>query len=377
MYMNYIFDVEPAYLLQTHYYQILKYAYTHHYSDLSFQSGCPVMAVKDGRNIQLTMRSLTHHEAEDVTNLLYGSNAVAKVLTGTDIDFSYVLPDKDKCKRFRVNATMVHYGSSIGVQLSLRIMPMILPTLDALNFPDKLAQLSYVREGIVIICGATGSGKSTLLASMMTERAQKSQLGEKIITFESPIEYLLPAQIGHSIIAQSEIPRYLPSYSYAVKNALRRTPTAIMVGESRDKETLLSVIESAMTGHAVYSTVHSQSVIGALSRILLLFPSNERDRVLYDLLSSLRAIIWQSLLPRSQGGRVALREYILFDQHFTYSQMSINKLDSFLESEMTRQKSTRQEHLLSLYQQGEISQETFYQYSQSFKADKGEYSYAG
>ncbi|MBK2124621.1 type IV pilus twitching motility protein PilT [Fangia hongkongensis] len=355
-----IFHQEPSYLIEQDYYHILEQCYLANCSDITLQTGARVIANKDGLAMSLTKRTLTYNEVENVANLLYGSNAVAKVLSGSDLDFSYTLLMKQRQRvRFRVNITACHSANASGLQLSLRILPACPPPLNKLSVTDDLYDLSLVHDGIVIVCGATGSGKSTLLSSMLQHRLSRNLYGEKLITMESPIEYLyfvdeempVPASVS-----QSELPRQLPNYAYAVRNAMRRTPTAIMVGESRDQDTFSAVIEAALTGHAVYTTLHSKSVAEAFQRGLMLFPKEHQRTIKYDLLCTLKAIIWQNLIPSQKGGRVALREYLLFsdDKVKTLLETPEHQFAQVINEMMRQDKTNIDEHLKQLYQQDHL-----------------------
>ncbi|WP_162902451.1 type IV pilus twitching motility protein PilT [Facilibium subflavum] len=356
-----VFSHEPPYFVQSHFIALLRFAHVHHCSDLTFQPHCPVMAFQYGSQYPLTQRLLLRNEVEDFLNFIYGSNAVAKVLSGTDLDFSYSHnDDNNNIMRFRVNATLGFHQDHLILQISLRVMPETIPLLDSLDIPDDIIPLSQIKDGIVMVCGATGSGKSTLLASMMLERASSSHQGEKIITYESPIEYLLPAYINQSNIIQTELPRCLSNYAYAVRNALRRTPTAIMLGEARDSETISAVIEASLTGHAIYTTMHSQSVLETVNRLLMMFNTYEKARIQYDFFMSIRAIIWQKLLPSAEGKRTALREYLIFDQPLKQALVEKNANVAALLNQALHQKgTTRLQHLETLYQKNIISENTY------------------
>ncbi|WP_192484601.1 MULTISPECIES: type IV pilus twitching motility protein PilT [Cysteiniphilum] len=358
---RYLLAGEPPYFLKLHYDELLLRSGQLGCSDLTFQTNSPVMAVKHGQHIKVTQRALTANEVEDFVNIIYGSNAVAKVLSGQDLDFSYsVIGDHHYKVRFRVNASLISLESRLGLQVSMRQLPSKPPTLDALNLPESIKRLSHVDQGIVLVCGATGSGKSTLLASMLMERAMYNHCGEKIITFEAPIEYLLPS-CDKTLVAQTEVPRCLPNFAYAVRNALRRTPTTIMVGEARDRETISAVIEAALTGHSVFSTLHSQSVVQSVNRLLMLFDQEQKQRVYYDFFSTVQAIIWQKLIPTIDGKQVALREYIIIDANLRAQLLSqeITMLSQLIKTAMTAANTTVKDHIEELFKDNIISQETY------------------
>ena len=157
-----------------------------------------------------------------------------------------------------------------------------------------------------------GSGKTTLLAAILRHIIEKG--GRNVATYESPIEFDLlsiPNQGGP--VSQSTIPEHLQSFIRAVRNSTRTAPNVVLIGESRDADTLRGMIESVETGVAAYSTVHTRSVPETLSRIINVFPVEERLQVTVTLLSSLRLVVNQRLVPMLGGkGRVALREFLAF-----------------------------------------------------------------
>ncbi|WP_116963324.1 type IV pilus twitching motility protein PilT [Fastidiosibacter lacustris] len=357
-----LFTHEPPYFLQEHYYALLTHAADINISDLTVQTDSPIFGLQYGQHKKLTTRCLSSNEVEDFINLLYGSNAVAKVLSGSDLDFSYTHRiNSNQTLRFRINASLISQYEKLGIQISMRLLATTPPPIENLLLPNELINLSFIKEGIVLVCGATGSGKSTLLASMLALRAQKSIVGEKILTFEAPIEYILPIHTGNSITSQSELPRCLPDFAYAVRNALRRTPTAIMVGESRDNETISAVIEAALTGHSVFSTLHSQSVTQAINRLLMLFHEGAKTRIYYDFFSTTQAIIWQTLIPCKNGKRVALREYITIDPMLRAKLLScsIDEVSTVINTEMDKNKTSLTHHATQLLQEDYISKETY------------------
>ena len=188
------------------------------------------------------------------------------------------------------------------------------PELESLQLPDEIIQYMAPRQGTVVITGPTGSGKSTLLASIIRKLLENPDGNRKMLTYESPIEFVYDMiEAPSSIISQSEIPRHLPSFAAGVRNALRRKPGLILVGEARDPETIAAVIEAALTGHPVYTTVHSNGVADAVRRMISTFPAEERHGRALDILETLRLIVWQQLAPATDGKRVALREYLVFN----------------------------------------------------------------
>jgi defect-in-organelle-trafficking protein DotB len=184
-----------------------------------------------------------------------------------------------------------------------------------MNLPPQIIDAITPEQGVVYVTGATGSGKSTLLASIIRSITEDADSNRKVLTYEAPIEFVFDnVEKISSIVSQSEIPRHLPSFAAGVRNALRRKPRLILVGEARDPETISAVMEAAMTGHPVYTTLHSNSVSETIRRLVITFPSEERQGRTIDIIETVRLIISQRLVPTVDGKRVALREYLIFDE---------------------------------------------------------------
>ncbi len=184
-----------------------------------------------------------------------------------------------------------------------------------MHLPDVVLQALAPQEGIVFITGATGSGKSTLLASIIRELIEKEDSNRKVLTYEAPIEFVYDEiETISSVVSQSEIPRHLPSFADGVRNALRRKPRLIMVGECRDAETISAALEAALTGHPVYTTLHTSGVAETMRRLVTSFTGEERLGRTIDILETIRLCIWQKLVPTVDDKRVALREYLVFDE---------------------------------------------------------------
>ncbi|WP_235603258.1 ATPase, T2SS/T4P/T4SS family [Piscirickettsia litoralis] len=281
-------------------------------SDITIQPGENVIADIQGLLYRVTARTLTLQEASDLINHIYGPNATAQVQSGTDLDTSYQLSIADEIFRYRVNITACQFQGYNGLQVTLRTITADPPPLANMGLDEQLRQSLTVPQGVAVISGATGSGKSTLLASLVANFLEQPESHLKVLTYESPIEYVYDNVIKpSSVVSQSEIPRHLPSFSAGVRNALRRKPGLILVGEARDKPTLEAVIEASLTGHPVYTTVHSNGVVDSFRRMVNLFAAEERQARLYDLIETVRVIIWQALVPTVDGSRMAVREYLV------------------------------------------------------------------
>jgi defect-in-organelle-trafficking protein DotB len=277
-------------------------------SDITLQTGEPVFAESYGRLLRITQRKLSNTEVSETLNLIYGPNGSAQILSGVDIDTHYEF-------RPNVNATGCLVEGHDAIQISFRTIPSTPPKMSDLNLESELIHALAPAQGIVYVTGATGSGKTTLLAAIIRDLAEKEDSHRKILTYEAPIEFVYDSiDMPSAIVSQSEIPRHLPSFAAGVRNALRRKPRLILVGESRDPETIGASIEAALTGHPVYTTLHSNGVAETLRRLVNSFPAEEAKARMIDIIETIRVVIWQQLVPSMDGRRIALREFLVFDE---------------------------------------------------------------
>lgn len=296
--------------------RLLAYCYRLNASDITIQTREPVVAEIYGRIFKLTKRSLSNNEVSNLLNCIYGPNGTTQLLRGNDVDTHYeVRPNRNERYRFRVNGTACYVDGHEGIQITARSIPADPPPLSWHELPNKIIDDIAPKEGVVYVTGATGSGKSTLLASIIKYIAEQKESHRKILTYEAPIEFVYDSiEKPNAIISQSEIPKHLPTFAAGVRNALRRKPHLILVGESRDSETITAVLEAALTGHPVYTTLHSNGVAETIRRLVNSFSHEERTGRTIDIIETTRLIIWQQLVPSVDGKRVPLREYLVFNE---------------------------------------------------------------
>lgn len=296
--------------------RMLEHAERLNASDITIQTGEPIYAEVYGRLLTLTNRRLSNTELGDLINSIYGPNATTQLLSGKDIDTHYEFrPNRGVRYRYRVNATACLVEGHDAIQITLRTIPTTPPKLDSMGLPDHVREAIEPQEGIVFITGATGSGKSTLLAAIIRDLIEQEHSNRKVLTYESPIEFVYDEiETVSAVVSQSEIPRHIPTFAAGVRNALRRKPRLIMVGECRDAETISAALEAALTGHPVYTTLHTSGVAETMRRLVTSFTGEERVGRTIDILETIRLCIWQKLVPTVDGKRVALREYLIFDE---------------------------------------------------------------
>jgi twitching motility protein PilT len=206
----------------------------------------------------------------------------------------------------RVRASVFHQRGTIGI--SMRLIPAVVPTLDALGLPPSVVALASESRGLVLVTGVTGSGKSTTLASLIDLINQTRAL--HVLTIEDPIEFVHTD--ARAVVTQREIGFDTPSYASGLRSALRQDPDVILIGEMRDVETIETALVAAETGHLVFSTLHTLDAPETINRIVSVFPPFQQGQVRQQLARVLRAAVSQRLLPRADGrGRVLAAEVLI------------------------------------------------------------------
>ncbi|MCZ6850854.1 MAG: PilT/PilU family type 4a pilus ATPase [Planctomycetota bacterium] len=219
------------------------------------------------------------------------------------VDFSHT---ESADARFR--CSIFHAGG--GVHAAIRRVNPVIPSFDELHLPSIYREVAdTTHEGLVVICGVTGCGKSTTLAAMIDHINETRHCN--IITIEDPVEYLF--RPNQSFISQREIGIDVADFPLALRSAVRQDPDVIMIGEMRDRETMMAGLQSAETGHTVFVTLHTADTMQSFARILEFFPSSEHKFIRSSLANGLGAIMAQRLLPsvRDDVARVPATEVLL------------------------------------------------------------------
>ncbi len=193
--------------------------------------------------------------------------------------------------------------------LSIRILPFLIKSFEELNLPKVLNKVIYYEKGLVLITGSTGSGKSTTLASLIENINLNSR--KNIITIEDPIEYIYENK--KSIIRQRQIGMDVIDFSQAIKDCVREDPDIIVLGEIRDLESIEAALDLSELGHLVLATVHTNSAVETISRIINVFPSDRSNKIRFQLASNLKMVVSQSLIESKITGLVPLVEVLVCD----------------------------------------------------------------
>ena len=219
-------------------------------------------------------------------------------LACNDADFAYPF-ESGNC-RLRVN----YFMDRVGPGLVCRVIPNQIPTADQLGLTEHIKRTALLAKGLVLVTGPTGSGKSTTLAAIIDLANQKRR--DHILTIEDPIEFVHLRK--GCLINQREVGTHTDSFKSGLRAALREDPDIVLVGEMRDLETISIALETAITGHLVFGTLHTSSAIGTIDRIVDQFPSDRQSQIRVMLADALKACMAQTLMKKIGGGRIAAVE---------------------------------------------------------------------
>ena len=274
-------------------------------SDLIFSPGRPPQIELAGKLQPVSvpgLEKLTPAHTASMAKLIIGShnNANESLEKSGSADLSFSAPGE---ARFRVNI----FKQRGTYAIVMRVIPTNPPNFDDFDLPVQLKEIVEIKNGIVLVTGPTGSGKSSTLAAVIDLINETKYY--HIVTIEDPIEFL--HQHKNSTIHQRELHSDTPSFSIALRAALRQAPKVILVGEMRDRETIEVALEAAETGHLVLSTLHTIDASKTIDRIIGVFPKNEERVIRTRIAQSFRYIVSQRLIPRPDGkGRVAAIEIL-------------------------------------------------------------------
>ncbi|MDO8526408.1 MAG: type IV pilus twitching motility protein PilT [Deltaproteobacteria bacterium] len=297
-------------------------------SDLHIGAGTPPMIRVDGSLQPLSDDTLSAEQAQSICYEILSQEQIMKFEQDLELDFSFALKG---AARFRGNL----YWQQHTVVGAFRQIPFQVPSFAQLGLPQSVQDLAYKPHGLVLVTGTTGSGKSTTLAAMIN--AMNETKPWHIITVEDPIEFVFTPK--KCLIHQREVGKDTMSFQNGLKYILREDPDVVMVGEMRDLETIKAAITIAETGHLVLATLHTNTAVQTIDRIIDVFPAHQQDQVRVQLSFVLQGILSQQLIPKVNGGRClgleilmptpALRNLIRENKtHQLYAQMQMGQAES-------------------------------------------------
>jgi twitching motility protein PilT len=339
--------------------ELNKYLYTlvqYKGSDLHIKAGFGVKARINGK---LTTIESPKYTREDIVNVLKEilRRRFEELAKNKEIDFSYKLSEE---YRFRGNAFFQIDGPSIV----FRAIPHKIPTLDELNMPKSVKNMTQKERGLVLVTGVTGSGKSTTLAAMINEINMTKN--KHIITIEDPVEFVHKDK--KCLINQRNLGEDTLSFARALRAALREDPDIILVGEMRDRETIEIAIHAAETGHLVFSTLHTLDAKETINRIIGSFPPEEQDRIRLVLASILEGVISQRLVPTIEHKKTAAMEIMVRTPRI--KDLILQKRDYEIKDAIEEGKNiygsqSFDQHLVELVLRGKVAEEVAMDYASS------------
>ena len=256
----------------------------------------------DGRIVRVKAQELGGDEVRRLCYSVLTDAQKSRFEQVKELDFSFGIKNM---ARFRANL-FFQRGAVSGV---FRRIPLKIPDLESLGLPHSVNDVSNFPHGLVLLTGPTGSGKSTTIAALI-DKINGDRRGH-IITLEDPIEYIYNHR--SCIVNQREVGNDTDNYRNALKYVLRQDPDVCLIGELRDLDTIETALTMAETGHLVFGTLHTNSAIQTINRMVSLFPHGQQERIRYQLSFVLNAIISQRLIPCSAGGQTAACEVLVLN----------------------------------------------------------------
>lgn len=270
-------------------------------SDLHVATYSPPQIRVDGKLIPLhKYGNLEPEQAKDICYSVLTPEKQAKLESELEIDLSFSF---EESRRVRANI----FWQQNSIAGAFRVIPMEIPAAETLGLPEVAMELIHKPRGLILVTGPTGSGKSTTLASMINKINELRN--DHIITIEDPIEYIY--RHNKSMINQREVGADTTSFKNALKYILRQDPDVVLVGEMRDLETIQSAITVAETGHLVLATLHTNSAVQTIDRIIDVFPPHHQPQIRTQLSFILEGVLSQQLIPCIGGGRTLALEIML------------------------------------------------------------------
>ncbi|MFP7754103.1 type IV pilus twitching motility protein PilT [Thermodesulfobacteriota bacterium B35] len=331
-------------------------------SDLNITVGKALQVESDGIlvpvDVEPPVRELTPFQTEVFAlNLIGGNRRLLRDLVSKgSCDLSYSLNDR---VRFRVNIfSQKGYYTTVLRKLETKI-----PSIDSFQFPESFNMMAREVNGLILFTGATGTGKTTSMAAILNRINEERPV--HIVTLEDPIEYVHPHK--KATFNQREMGDDFDTFANGLRAALRQAPKVILVGEIRDRETLEIALTAAETGHVVFSTLHTIDAGQTINRILGMFEQDEQPQIRNRLVDTIRWVVSQRLLPRIGGGRVAAMEILCTSLRIKDLIINGETEDktfyNVLKEGSAHNMRTFDQHLLELYEQGLITEESAISYS--------------
>lgn len=337
----------------------------HRVSDIDLTGGSPVSVSRFGRRARCSLHTLPSSLMMPLIDELFGREVLPRVLSGNPADRTIQINGDasgryglKRGERVRLRSHLIQGTSGAeekAISITMRVIPTAIPDIRTMNIEPDLLTAMVSKNGLGFVCGETGSGKSTLCAALY-RYIMDNFPDRKIVTYEDPVEYILGREGDLLPPHQAEIGRDVVSFAAGLRSAVRRNPEIIGVGEIRDNETADAAVQAGNTGHLCLSTMHTKSPGETLSRLLGLFPSIIRDAMAWSVLSLLQFILVQVLVRTNDGGRRAVREYIVIDDELRnkLTRMPHSEWGYHIDEIIRTEKRRIRDYVLEMYIKGEI-----------------------
>ncbi|NRA63647.1 MAG: PilT/PilU family type 4a pilus ATPase [Pseudobacteriovorax sp.] len=331
--------------------KLLKIMVEKNASDLHLSQTQPIILRIDGNITRLNQEPINEALMEELILPIMPKKNLLEFALNNDTDFSYEIRN---LARFRVNV----FRNINGVAAVLRQIPNRVLTMEELNLPSAIRSLCNLNKGLVVVTGPTGSGKSTTLAAMI-DHINKTR-SEHILTIEDPVEFIHQPQ--SCIINQREVHKHTESFSKALRAALREDPDIVMIGEMRDLETVAIAIETAETGHLVFGTLHTNTAISTVDRLIDQFPADQQEQIRVMLAASLKGVVSQTLIPKIGGGRCAAQEILIVDKAVSslIRESNTHMIQNHMQTQKSKGNILLNEALFTMVKKGKITAEDAY-----------------
>lgn len=323
-------------------------------TDLHISAGAPPLFRIDGVLVPSNYDVLTKEEAQQLVYSVMTEEQKKKLEEEWEVDFSFGITG---LSRFRANA----YKQRGSISIAIRTIPYKIRSFQELGLPPIVEELASRQKGLILVTGPTGHGKSTTLASIIEKINNERRC--HILTIEDPIEYLFANKKAY--ITQRQVESDTKSFARALKYALRQDPDVVMIGEMRDLETISAALTISETGHLTLATLHTNSAVESINRIIDVFPPHQQQQVRTQLAFVILGIITQALLPKIGGGRVLACE-VLVATPAVRAMIRDNKIHQIYSLMQAGQKygmQTMNQSLYKLYMQRKITLETALSFS--------------
>lgn len=307
------------------FHQLLKVVVENGSSDLHITVGSPPMLRIDGKLVPVKHPPLTPLETKDLCYSVLTDSQKHRFEENWELDFSFGI---EELGRFRGNI----YMQRAAVAGAFRLLPFEMRSMKELGLPPVVSELARKPRGLLLVTGPTGSGKTTTLASIVSQINEERH--EHIVTIEDPIEYIFRHK--NCLVNQREVGSDTKSFNNALRSVLREDPDVVLIGEMRDLETIKIALILAETGHLTLATLHTNTAVQTINRVIDVFPPHEQSQIRTQLSFVLEGVLCQALIPKIGGGRTmalevmvpnpAIRNLIREDKiHQIYSQQQIGQ----------------------------------------------------